>query len=378
MGTQCEKWDAMRAREGADVLPMWVADMDFESPPAVVEAITARAQRLTFGYTCSAPEDDHAYIDFWQRRHHLTVDPAWMLSSPCVVTGLKRCVLALTQPGERVIVQPPVYGPFFASVTENGRQLAENPLLVTDEGYRMDFDGLEALLRDGCRVVMICNPHNPVGRCWTRAELETLISLCARYGAKIISDEIHADFVFAPHVFTPILALPGAKEIAVALSAPSKTFNVAGLQKSTMLVPDEALRERIAHSMSAHGVVSDNIFALAAARAAYEHGDAWLDGLMDYLRTSRRMVYDFIARRLPHIHVADLQATYLMWLDCRALGLTDEALHARTVKEARIAFTDGTAFGALGSGFVRLNIGCPHAQLEDALLRMEKAFALRA
>lgn len=373
LNTQCEKWDHLRQREGDDVLPMWVADMDFESPPAVVDALVARAQRLTYGYTAATPCDLQAYVDFWQRRHQLRVDPSWHVSLPCVVTGLRRCVLTMSAPGERIVIQPPVYGPFFSAITDNDRVIAENPLLLTPDGYKMDLEGLEALLRDGCKLVMLCNPHNPTGRCWSREELAALLSLCRRYGARIVSDEIHADFVFAPKTFTPILALPGAEECCVSLTAPSKTFNIAGLQKSSLLVPDASLREAFVSSMNKDGIVCDNIFSLVAARAAYEHGDAWLDGLKDYLATSRQIVMDFMRDRLPHIGVSALEATYLVWLDCRSLNLTDEELRTRTLREGKIALTGGDFFGTQGKGFLRLNIGCPHAQLRDALTRLEKA-----
>lgn len=373
IGTKSEKWDNLFKREGDDILPMWVADMDFQSPPAVVDALRERVQRLTFGYTESDSDDKQAFTSFWQRRHGLTVDPDWMIASPCVITGLRLGVRALSKPDGGVIIQTPVYGPFFSSIKESGRKIAENPLVLRDGTYTINFTQLESLLAGGNRLLMLCSPHNPTGRCFTRAELTRMVDLCTAYGAKIICDEIHADFVFKPNTFTPLLSIPGADKISMTLCAPSKTFNVAGLKNSTILAPDAKVREAIHGDMQRCGIVGENLFGFIAATAAYTHGDAWLDGLLDYLAVSKQMVYDFFAENLPHIKVAPLEATYLMWLDCRALGVDNAELVRRTTKKARIALTDGEFFGAQGKGFMRLNIGCPHAQLKEALRRLDIA-----
>ncbi len=373
VGTDCEKWDFLRLREGADVLPMWVADMDFPSPPAVSEALARRAQHATYGYTEPVDADFTSVIDFWQRHHGLTLAKEEITLLPCVVTGLRMGVRTMTQPGDGVIIQPPVYGPFFASIRDNGRQIVENPLLHSGDRWEMDFDGLENCLRGGAKLLLLCNPHNPVGRAWDVDELTRVVELCARYGAKIVCDEIHADFVFTPKRHVPILSIPGAEHVAISLAAASKTFNVAGLKQAVMFAKDEAMRAAIVQEMTACGVVSGNQFALVGTRACYLHGDAWLAGLKEYLKASREIVYDFIRERLPHIGVSELEATYLMWLDCRSLGVSGEELRRRTIKGAGVALTDGTFFGAQGEGFLRLNIGCPHAQLREALVRLEKA-----
>ena len=373
VGTDCEKWDFLRLREGADVLPMWVADMDFPSPPAVSEALARRAQHATYGYTEPVDADFTSVIDFWQRHHGLTLAKEEITLLPCVVTGLRMGVRTMTQPGDGVIIQPPVYGPFFASIRDNGRQIVENPLLRNGDRWEMDFDGLENCLRGGAKLLLLCNPHNPVGRAWDADELTRVVELCARYGAKIVCDEIHADFVFTPKRHVPILSIPGAEHVAISLAAASKTFNVAGLKQAVMFAKDEAMRSAIARELTACGVVSGNQFALVGTRACYLHGDAWLAGLKEYLKASREIVYSFIRERLPHIGVSELEATYLMWLDCRSLGVSGEELRRRTIKGAGVALTDGTVFGAQGEGFLRLNIGCPHAQLREALARLEKA-----
>ncbi len=373
VGTDCEKWDFLRAREGADVLPMWVADMDFPSPPAVSEAMAHRAQHATYGYTEPVDEDFDCVIDYWQRHHGLALRKEEIVLLPCVITGLRMGVRTMTHPGDGVIIQPPVYGPFFRAIEENDRRIVENPLIYENGRWRMDFAGLEACMQQGAKLLLLCNPHNPAGRAWDEDDLSRVVALCRQYSVKLVCDEIHADFVYAPKRHIPILSVPGAGEIAVSLAAASKTFNVAGLKQAVMFAPAEALRAPIEKELNACGVVSGNQFALVGTRACYVHGDAWLKGLKEYLVESRRIVCEFMAERLPHIGVSELEATYLMWLDCRSLGVDEQELHRRTVDVARVALTEGSFFGTQGNGFLRLNIGCPHAQLREALIRLEKA-----
>jgi len=373
-GTASEKWDALQREEGSDILPMWVADMDFRSPPAVQEALALRAAHGTYGYTETLPDDMQALVDFWRRRHGLEVAASAARMLPCVVTGLYMAVRAFTEPGEGVIVQPPVYGALFDAVKQTGRTLAPNPLVRDEDGaYRMDLAHLEDCLRNGSRLLLLCSPHNPVGRAWTRQELTDALTLCARYGAVIVSDEIHADFVYPDRVHVPLLALPGAQERAIVLCAASKTFNIAGLRQAAFLAPNEALCNKMDEEMKACGIISGNLFSYAATRAAYEHGDDWLDGLRAYLMAGRDIATSFLAERLPHIGLSPLEATYLMWLDCRAVSQDDAELRRRTRQIARVALSDGNFFGPEGSGFLRLNIGCPHSQLREALSRLRMA-----
>jgi len=293
---------------------------------------------------------------------------------PCVVTGLYVAVRALTEPGEGVIVQPPVYGAFFDAVEQTGRKLMRNPLIRGEGGaYRMDLERLEDCLRAGGRLLLLCSPHNPVGRAWTRQELRDVLALCERYDAVIVSDEIHADFVYPDRVHVPLLSLPGAQERVILLCAASKTFNVAGLRQAALLAPHEGLRTKMAAQMQACGMVSGNLLSFVATRAAYERGDDWLDGLRAYLMAGRDIAAAFFAEHLPHIGVSPLEATYLLWLDCRAVSEDDGELQQRTRQIARVALSGGPFFGPEGSGFLRLNIGCPHAQLREALRRLLSA-----
>ncbi len=378
-GTDCEKWDLLQGEMGDDMLPMWVADMDFRSPTAVQEALVQRAAHGTYGYTAVRPDDTLALVNFWQRRHALEIAAESVLMLPCVVSGLRLAVRALTAPGEGVIIQPPVYGPFFSAVEMLGRKQLLNPLVRgEDDVYRMNLEHLEECLQAGGKLLLLCNPHNPVGRAWTRQELRDLLALCERYDARIISDEIHADFVFPDRVHVPLLALPGAEKRTLMLCAASKTFNVAGLQQASMVVPDEGLRGQMSKEIFASGVVSGNLFALAATRAAYDLGDDWLDGLIAYLMAGREIATEYLAEHLPHIGVSPLESTYLLWLDCRAVSTDDAVLERRTRQIARVALTQGLFFGEEGKGFLRLNIGCPHEQLREALKRLREALKLEA
>ncbi len=369
VGTNCEKWDGMAARCGdPEMIPMWVADMDFPSPPAIAQALARVAAQGTWGYTISGEADAKALCAYWARRHGVTIAPEAVTMGPCVVTGLKLCVRALTKPGDGVLITTPVYGPFYAAIRSNGRAVVESPLEQGEDGvWRMNLKDMEAKLASGeAKAVMLCSPHNPCGRAWTREELEGAARLCEAYGAPLVVDEIHADFVLPPREHVSILSV--AKD-AVMLCAASKTFNVAGLQQSAYVCRNEAIRKAIRDEMNAAGVVSGNAFALAATRAAYTDCDAWLDGLLDYLAGNRDAVAEFAKARMPKVRVTPLEATYLMWLDCRALGLEQEELLSR-LSAAHVCVTDGLFFGEGGRGFIRLNIGCPRAQLERALEQM--------
>jgi cystathionine beta-lyase len=249
-----------------------------------------------------------------------------------------------------------------------------NPLIRGEDGaYRMDLQHIEECFHNGSRLLLLCSPHNPVGRAWTRQELRDVLALCERYGAVIVSDEIHADFVYPDRVHVPMLSLPGARERVILLCAASKTFNIAGLRQAALLAPDKGLRNKMKAQMQACGMIGGNLLSFVATRAAYERGDDWLDGLTAYLAAGRDMAAAFLAEQLPHIGVSPLEATYLMWLDCRAVSESDGELRRRTRQIARVALSAGDFFGPEGSGFLRLNIGCPHAQLREGLRRLEAA-----
>lgn len=374
-GTASEKWDALEARLGHEMNPMWVADMDFRCPQEISDALARRAAHPAYGYTVQTEEAVQAMLDFMLRRHGIALRPDEQFLLPCVVSGLRAAVLACTQPGEKVIVQPPVYGPFYASVEENGRIPVECPLLRDASGYyTMNLDAVEKACRDGAKLMLLCNPHNPVGRAWTRGELTALWTLLQRHGVTLVSDEIHEDFVFEHGAFVPMLTVAAsAGDRVLSLTSASKTFNLAGLQQAVGFSRNAALLAAVSSALRNAGVVQGNIFALIATEAAYRYGDEWLDALLAYLREGERVLRAELERLLPKAVLSPLEATYLAWVDLRAYGLSTEALLTRC-RASGVEFTPGTFFGAkAGEGFLRVNLACPHDRIRLAAGQLAKA-----
>lgn len=370
--TGCVKWDALRETYGCeDITPLWVADMDFPSPEEVTDALVARAQEGVFGYPAENPALKEAVCDWMRKRHGLTIAPERVLSSAGVVDSLALAVNAFTQPGDLVAIQPPVYGPFGKCVENAGRRVYHNALRQTEKGWQMDLDNLETGLKQGVKLLLLCSPHNPVGRVWTAEELRQVSALCAQYGAKIVTDEIHADFEMPGYRHTPMLTIDPN---AVALVSSTKTFNLAGLRNSSILFGNARDQEKMERFMRGVGIGEINVFGMIAQTTAYRCGEAWLDALLQYLDGTRALVEKTIAERMPHARVSRLEGTYLMWLDLRAYGLTQAEIRRKLVFEAAAALNDGTAFGAEGEGFARMNIAAPRASVLAALERIADAF----
>lgn len=371
--TDSVKWDASDMMKKGDI-PLWVADMDFACAKPITDALTERAQHPCFGYTENNAENTRALCDFWKRRHRVDFMPENTALLPCVVTGLRACVRALTKEGDGVAIFTPCYGPFAASIADNDRKVVGVPLVRDEETgrYSMDLEGMEKALADGARMIMLCNPHNPVSRRWSREELTKLVKLAKKYGVPLVSDEIHADFVYPGDEFVSILAIEEAHDCSVMLCAASKTFNVAGLQQAQAVSYSKELLEKVERVNDTAGVTSGNIFALCATRAAYEQGDEWLDGLMDYLNENRRQLPILIKKYLPKAKLTPIEATYLGWLDLRAYGKSSDEL-VSLFKRHGAVLNNGTFFGNEGEGFVRINFGCPLAQLGEGIRRMGEA-----
>ena len=370
-GTNCVKFDLRKAYFGReDVIPMWVADMDFPVPPFVSKAVRKRAEHPVYGYSIIPESFYRAVIEWQNRRHGWEIRKDWMLFSPGVVTGLNVIVQALTDPGDKIIVQPPVYFPFFSSVEKNGRKLLYNQLVEKNGVYTIDFDDLENKMKAGARMLILCSPHNPVSRCWTRDELEWLGSKSLEYGVLVVSDEIHCDLVFEPHHHIPLATL--SEEIAqntITCIAPSKTFNLAGLFTSSIIIANDSLRRRFKHAEEKIHL-SANIFGITAAEAAYRDGEEWLGELMTYLKSNAELVKDFLAVNLPEIAISPIEATYMLWLDFRQLGFSAPDLKNRLIEKAGLGFVEGPSFGPGGNGFQRMNIACPRVTFELALKRI--------
>ena len=372
MGTHCEKWDHCKERFGcADVLPMWVADMDFRTAPAISEAIAARAQHAIYGYTANEAEEKAAEVGWIQRRYGMTIDPEWILYSPGVVDSIFFCVRSLTEPKDKILIQPPVYGPFYRAIDVFGRTMVKNPLKHGESGWEMDFELLEKQFAEGVKMMILCNPHNPVGRIWKRDELQRLVDLANRYDVIIVCDEIHADFNLGQTKHTRILSLENS-ENCIMLTSATKSFNLAGLRQSSVIVKNAALRNRIAAEIDRAHAGSPNIFGAIAQMTAYNEGDAWMDAVVEYIRENRDYTVEYIRKNIPQIRCEAQEGTYLMWLDCRNVGMEHEEFFRAMVEQAHVGLNDGMEYGEEGRGFFRLNIATQRRNVQKALENIEK------
>ncbi|MCC2682078.1 MAG: Aminotransferase, class [Nitrosospira multiformis] len=364
----------------AEVIPLWVADMDFAAPAAVTQALSRRAAHPVYGYTVF-PDSLYESLMGWLRcRHGWEIERDWIMMCPGVVPSLHAAIMTFAQPGESVIVQPPVYFPFFSAVTSTGRQLVQNPLRLRNGHYEIDYDHLEQCAQ-GARLLLLCSPHNPVGRVWSRGELERILRIADKHNLVVFSDEIHADLVYPEarhHILSRLAkAWAGSKANVITAVAPSKTFNIPGLNLSALIVSDSRHREELARTFDILHVSASNPFSIAAFEAAYREGEVWLDELLVYLQKTRDFVSEYLATHLPEIHLIEPEGTYLLWFDCHelmnVLGMTDIQLRHFFVHEAGIGMSPGTLFGEEGSGFMRMNIGAPRSIIEAALESIRKA-----
>ncbi|SFN90023.1 cystathione beta-lyase [Nitrosospira briensis] len=381
-GTASLKYDARHSMFGeTDVIPLWVADMDFAAPPAVPRALSRRAAHPVYGYTIYPDGLYESLADWLKQRHDWKIHRDWVMMCPGVVPSLHASIMAFTEPGEQVVVQPPVYFPFFSAVTSTGRQLAHNPLRLRNCRYGIDFDHLEQCA-EGARLLLLCSPHNPVGRVWSRQELERILQVAERHDLTIFSDEIHADLAYPGNqhqVLSMLAEAAGNRVNVITAVAPSKTFNIPGLNLSVLVVPDPESRKKLTGVFDTMHVSASNPFSIVAFEAAYREGEAWLDELLVYLQKTRDFVAGYLSAHLPEIRFIEPEGTYLIWLDCRALmtasGMDDVQLRHFFVHEARVGMSPGTLFGEAGSGFMRMNIGAPRHIIEAALENIRKALS---
>jgi len=379
--TSCAKWDSVQSIFGHDdVIPMWVADMDFPVAPPIVEALKRRAEHEFYGYTTASTGVIRAVVDRMWDKFAWKIKPEWVVFTPGVVPALHIAVRMLTHPGDEIILQEPVYYPFFPAVTSSGCQIVNNQLKLINGRYEMDYEDLEhqfhariGMLPVPSRIkaIMLCNPHNPVGRLWNKEELTKLGEIAIEHGAVVISDEIHCELLFKGHQHTPFASISEKfKQNSIVCMSPSKTFNLAGLEVSSIIIPNKKLRHLFTNTRA--GILpGPNLFGYTALEAAYRFGDEWLDQLLDYLQGNLDFLLEYFAHRISRIKVIKPQGTYLIWLDCRDLGMDDMTLRSFMRDKARVGFDDGFLFGSGGSGFERMNIACPRPILEDALRRIE-------
>ena len=359
-----------------DVLPMWVADMDFPPPAEVIDSLKDRLNHGIFGYTFTGDSLGKAISGWLKKRHDWEINENSMLYSPGVVPSIAAIIRALTDEGDSILVQSPVYYPFFSVPEKNGRTVQNCPLIMKDGQYTIDFEKFEAVLQQGIKLFLLCSPHNPGGRVWSEEELIKIGDLCKKYNVLIVSDEIHADLVFKPNKHVPISSIKKEYEdITLTLAAPSKTFNLAGLQASFMIIPNEKLREKVEEEQQKQGFFTLSTFGIFGMEAAYLHGEDWLEDLLSYLSGNIEEVKSFIEKEIPQLSVMDPQATYLLWIDCRKLGKSDEELKDLLLNKGKLALEPGNKFGKGGEGFVRMNVACSRETLRDGLSRLKMAFS---
>lgn len=371
------KWEEMGAKFGSnDLLPMWIADMDIKTAPEIVEAIKEKADQAIFGYVYRPASYYETAAAWCEKRFDYKIDPKTLIHSPGVVPSMNMLVKMLTKEDEKVLIQIPVYPPFAASVKTGKRTLVTNELIKDENGYyTIDFEDLEKKLSDEKVTLMIlCNPHNPVGRVWKKEELQKIGDLCVKYNVRILADEIWRDLVLPGYTHTPIASLSREIEnITITCFSPTKTFNIAGLQASFAVFPREEEWKAFDNELGEMDIKRNNPFSLVGFEAAYNHGEEWLSELLVHLEGNAQYVADFVKERLPEIKTVKPEGTYLMWLDFNGLNITPEEITDMLIKDAKVAMNDGASFGANGKGFARMNIACPRYMVEDAMARIEKA-----
>jgi cysteine-S-conjugate beta-lyase len=373
--TACVKYDLRKEIYGdSSVMPLWVADMDFETPDFIRDAIIRRASHPVYGYTFRTSSFSESITGWMKKRHNWDVRKEWVSFSPGVVPALNMLVLAFTKPGDKIVVQPPVYFPFFSAVRNHGRQLVYNQLIEDNGNYRMDFADLEKQIDENTRLLILCHPHNPVGRLWSKEELETLVEICAEKNIIIVSDEIHSDLMLNGNRHIPLASVSDkAASITVTCIAPSKTFNLAGLASSAVIISDEKLKKGYDKILDDIHIGMGNLFGTIALEAAYTKGEEWLEQLLAYLKGNLAVLNDFFNNRIPGVRVIQPEATYMVWLDFKGLGLSGKALKEFIIQKAGLGLNDGPSFGPGGDGFQRINIALPRKEMITALEKLEKA-----
>ncbi len=377
--TNAEKYALREKLFGSvDVLPMWVADMDIQTPSFVMDAITNRAKHTILGYEEIPKSFFESQIQWIKNRHGYELEREWMFYSPSVVASINLCIQAFSEVGDKVLVQSPVYFPFYSSVTNNERVLVKNELKEVDGYYTMDFESLEASIDEKTKILLLCSPHNPVGRVWSEDELRKLADICIKHDMLIVADEIHSDLIFQGHKHTPFASL--SKEIqdrTITCYGPGKTFNMAGLAVSTLCIANEELRKKFTKVYKSVHFAEGTVFGHVGFEAAYSKGEQWLDELLVHLQGNIDYLDLCLKEYMPSITMHKPEGTYLVWLDCRGLGLDNKGLKEFFYKDARLGLSSGVSFGKAGAGFMRINLATPRSTVEEAVSRLHAAYESR-
>ncbi|UCD01769.1 MAG: pyridoxal phosphate-dependent aminotransferase [Promethearchaeota archaeon] len=378
--TNSLKWDTHSLKEQFktdDVLPFWVADMDFQCPQPVIDALKKRVAKEIYGYSWhTTPSYLNAVANWMRRRHKWRIDTDWIVYSPGIVPATCMLIQTFSNVGEKIIIQPPVYYPFFTAIENNGRKLLTNQLNYENKKYTIDFDDFEEKAKDPLtKMFILCSPHNPVGRVWTEKELRRLGDICLENDVLIVSDEIHHDLILSGYIHTLFSTISEEFEKnTIMCTAPSKTFNIAGLQISNIIIPDEKMRELFNNTIvNRNGIMIPNAFGIVALIAAYNEGEEWLDQVLKYIEANFKFLKEFVNEKLPNVDFIDPEGTYLAWLDFNRLGMSDKELREFMLKKAKVALDGGKIFGPGGEGFERINVACPRSLLKECMIRIENA-----
>jgi cysteine-S-conjugate beta-lyase len=378
IGTESIKWDVQEMFGVPNgLLPFWIADTDFETLPEIMQAINKRCEHPLFGYTATGTECLEAVRGWQSRRYKWDVDISWIVASAGTVTAISLTIQALTNSGDRVLIFSPVYDPFFKVIKNTNRQLVDLHLTKNGNTYNIDFEKMEKELAAGVRAILLCNPHNPVGRVWTIEELRKISGLCRKYNVYILSDDVHGDITLFGNVYTPIGKLKEAEDLAVTFTAISKTFNMAGLGSSTLIIQNPDIRTKVVKALRDVMIMGPNVIALTAIEAAYKYGDAYVDQMNAYLTANAKFVADFFAENMPDAGVTKIEGTFLMWLDFNCLDLTSNQLSDIMAREYKLALSKGVTYGKQADGFMRLNIGCPRSILEKGVTLISELYKSR-
>lgn len=380
LGTNCIKWDLMKVENKPEgTIPMWVADMDFEVCDGIKEALKECVEHGIYGYSFAGDRYYEAVCNWYKKHFHFEFKKENVVITPGVVTAVAAAVRAFTNEGDHIMIQQPVYYPFKMMVEQNGRKIVDNPLMNVEGRYIMDIEDFERkIMEEDVKMFILCSPHNPVGRVWTLEELTEVAKICERHGVIVISDEIHSDFVYDEHTHYPFAAvLPGCKDFTVTCTAPSKTFNIAGLRTSNIIIFNEELKKKFEDELNKLSVGGSHPFGIAACTAAYETGEEWLNGLKEQIVKNRDFMMQFLEDELPEMVMSELEGTYLAWVDMTGLALSNEDLKAFLANDAKLWLDDGDMFGVEGEGFARFNLACTHKTLEKALNQLKDAVLKR-
>lgn len=377
--TRSYKWDQNDKLFGdPDILSLWVADMDFLSPPAVQDVLQKRASLGVYGYAIHTDSYFDAIVNWFDRRHGWTIDPKWIADSPSIVTTLSLAVELFSDPGSQVVLQSPVYYPFYDVIQSNGRKVAKNPLVIRNCRFEMDYDHLEQLFKCGAKLLFLCSPHNPGGRVWERDELLRLGELCLKHGVTVVSDEIHCDLTLCGHKHIPFASLsPELADITLTCLAATKTFNLPGLHTSFVVASNSSIKRKFDHRIKTLSLHLAHHFAQDAVEAAYNEGEAWLDEMLTYVEGNLNYALEYFMEYLPEVKPLRPEGTYLLWLDCRGLNLDVKGLKDLMFNQAKVAFSEGSVFGTEGEGWLRINLACPRSIVEEALERFVWAARIR-